>query len=174
MGVGGAAYPPAQPPQTTPKLYWTVREPYNASGENWDTHGWAEIDVSSPDAHGRWHLGPRSENRFHSMKTAGYILSIPTAWADSHVDGKYLASGFHRWNGAFGGQQGPTLYAYGPWSDGNPPAAEAELDTVALLYYPTGGGYFSRLLRRRRLRGGGVAGGWWSSCGDHRRQQGDG
>jgi hypothetical protein len=52
------------------------------------------------------------------------------------LDGKWLIAGNHREAGAFGGSQGPTLYASAPWEDGDPPTPGQDLDALALLYYP--------------------------------------
>jgi hypothetical protein len=47
-----------------------------------------------------------------------------------------LISGNHRQAGAFGGSQGPTLYASAPWRQVKPPKPRAEIAAIALLYYP--------------------------------------
>jgi hypothetical protein len=46
-----------------------------------------------------------------------------------------LATGRFR-DGGQGGQ-GPSLFAFGPWNDGNPPEKGAKLQTVRLLHYST-------------------------------------
>jgi hypothetical protein len=45
----------------------------------------------------------------------------------------YLATGRFRDGGQ--GARGPSLLAYGPWNDGNPPAANSTLSAVPLLLY---------------------------------------
>jgi hypothetical protein len=62
------------------------------------------------------------------------MFDIPSAWADAHAEGRYLATGRMR-DGGQGGM-GPTLFAYRPWlPDGSAPPSGAHLaETVLLLY----------------------------------------
>lgn len=151
--LGGVAYLPPRGNQTTPKLYWTIYEYYNTAGDNFLSHGMSELDLSNPQAKGAWRLGSEGDDDFHSMKTADYIFSIPDAWADAHVGGKALVSGRHRENGAFGGGQGPALYAFAPWQAPSL-GSGAELDAVCLLRYPTGGGHFPDYCAADKWNGG--------------------
>lgn len=68
----------------------------------------------------------------------GYLFEIPKVWADTWLGGARLASGRYR-DGGWSGM-GPNLYAYGPWLDGNPPAADSRLTTRKLLAYDYIGG----------------------------------
>ena len=62
------------------------------------------------------------------------MFEIPAAWADAHVDGRYLATGRMR-DGGQGGM-GPTLFAYRPWlPDGSAPASGTRLAETTLLLY---------------------------------------
>ncbi|MCK5920021.1 MAG: hypothetical protein KAG66_03720, partial [Methylococcales bacterium] len=74
---------------------------------------------------------------FHNARTSNYLFQAPAGFANENLGGRSLLAGNHRSAGAFGGSQGPTLYATAPWQDGNPPAAGQELAAQALLYYPT-------------------------------------
>ncbi|GJM44130.1 MAG: hypothetical protein DHS20C21_09720 [Gemmatimonadota bacterium] len=149
--LGGIAYLRAQPGQTTDKLYWTIYEYYNANGDNFLSHGMSELDLSNPQPQGAWRLGSADDDDFHSMKTADYIFDAPEDWADENLGGRYLVSGRHRENGAFGGAQGPALYAFAPWQESTLTPG-AEMDAVCLLRYPTGGGHFPNY----------CAADWWS------------
>ncbi|MBZ0269934.1 hypothetical protein K8I85_17415, partial [bacterium] len=151
--LGGVAYLPPRGNQTTPKLYWTIYEYYNVAGDNYLSHGMSELNLSNPQPRGVWRLRTPTDPGLHSMKTADYIFDIPTAWADAHVGGKALVSGRHRENGAFGGCQGPALYAFAPWQ--SPSLAHGtELDAVCLLLYPTGGGHFPGYCAADKWTGG--------------------
>jgi hypothetical protein len=88
------------------------------------------------NAQGVWHIGERFDNEFHNAKTCNYLFKAPESFANQYLEGKWLISGNHRQAGAFGGSQGPTLYASAPWEDGNPPASGQNLDALALVYYP--------------------------------------
>ncbi|MFW6129327.1 MAG: hypothetical protein ACOC6P_03670 [Candidatus Aminicenantaceae bacterium] len=62
-----------------------------------------------------------------------YIFEILEAWASEYTPGKLLATGRFR-DGGWSGQ-GPALFAFGPWSQGNPPSHGTDLDYVTLLCY---------------------------------------
>jgi len=118
------------------KIAWNLRDWYNVAGYDQDSLGWSELDMSG--AQGVWHIGdrPSANNEFHNAKTCNYLFKAPESFADRYLDGKWLIAGNHREAGAFGGSQGPTLYALAPWEDGNPPAPGQNLDALALVYYP--------------------------------------
>lgn len=136
---GGVAYVEAQAGQSSGKLYWAIYEYYNAAGENYLSHGMCDLDFSN--AKGAWRLGSASDETFNSMKTANYVFDAPADWADANVGGRRLMSGRHRENGAFGGAQGPAIYAYAPWQSSNL-SYGAEIPATCLLMYPTGQGHF--------------------------------
>jgi hypothetical protein len=119
--------------QTTDKLYWAGYEYYNVDGTDYDSLGWAELTLSSPNSKGTWHVG--SSSNPHGNRSGAYLFEADRTWANMYTDGRYLMVGRHREAGAFGGSQGPTLYAVAPWNDGNPPANGANLTATRLLEY---------------------------------------
>jgi hypothetical protein len=129
--VDGLAYLP-----TIDKIAWNLRDWYNVAAYDQDSLGWSDLDMGS--AQGVWHIGPRpSENNlFHNAKTCNYLFLAPESFANARLDGRRLIAGNHREAGALGGSQGPTLYALGPFEDGNPPTPGGNVDALALLYYP--------------------------------------
>jgi len=93
------------------------------------------------NAQGVWHIGERvPSDTFHNAKTCNYLFKAPESFASEYMDGKWLIGGNHREAGAFGGSQGPTIYALSPWEDGTPPGSPPDsgqnLDALALVYYP--------------------------------------
>lgn len=131
--VDGLAYLPA-----VDRLAWNLHDWYNAGAEDLDSLGWSTLDMSG--AAGVWHIGPRPNPNppqpFHNAKTCDYLLTAPPQVAAQQLGGRSLIAGNHRESGAFGGSQGPTLYATAPWLDGTPPAPGQDLDALALVYYP--------------------------------------
>ena len=123
----GLAYLDAQGDQTAGKLYFCFA-PHMHEGETVPSHGWCELDLADPQTAGPWRLGGQ-----WTYLTADYLLDIPAAWADAHTPGMRLGAGRFRDGGQ--GSQGPTLFAYGPWNHGNPPAEGETVDTVTLLQY---------------------------------------
>lgn len=116
-------------PATGPKLHlaWGQHfEPDPPVG----THAWFDPNLDVPDLQGTWFMGDES---FYSVN--GYLFTIPTAWADAVVDGRYLATGRFR-DGGWSGM-GPALFAYRPWidDDGTPAVSGTHLDVVTLLHY---------------------------------------
>jgi hypothetical protein len=90
------------------------------------THGWVGLDLSSPQPSGPWHV-----SGFSNYVTNDYLFEIPQDWSDSHVPGMRLATGRFR-DGHWGGL-GPSLLAFGPWLDGNPPTSNSSLEHVTPL-----------------------------------------
>jgi hypothetical protein len=125
----GLAYLPKQGKQKTGKLYFCWG-PHMHEAQAVPSHGWCERNLSAPRQAGPWCIGKRN-----TYTTTDYIFTIPKAWADRHTPGLRLATGRFR-DGGQGGQ-GPTLYAYGPWNHGNPPARGTRLRNVQLLQYAT-------------------------------------
>jgi hypothetical protein len=123
----GLAYLPRQGDQTTDKLHfcWGV---HMQEGDSGASHGWCELDLSNPQSAGAWRIGG-----YWNYVTADYLFDIPQAWADAYTPGMYLATGRFRDGGQ--GAQGPSLIAYGPWNEGNPPAPGSTLPAVPLLLY---------------------------------------
>src|SRR5262249_19106931 len=105
------------------------------SGQDYLTAGWSELTISNPQPKGMWHIGPWAFP-YHSEGISEYLLEIPKTWADINVPGKYLGAGRLRGGGCCGSGKGPSLFAFGPWNDGNPPPDGAALDAKVLLHYP--------------------------------------
>jgi hypothetical protein len=97
-------------------------------GDTGVSHGWSELDLSTPQSAGAWRLGG-----YLNYVTSDYLFDIPQAWADSYTPGMYLATGRFRDGGQ--GAEGPSVIAYGPWNEGNPPAVGSTLAAVPLLLY---------------------------------------
>lgn len=99
------------------------------------SHGWASLNLSDPQTAGTWVF-----DGFSNYVTNDYIFEIPREWADVYTPGQYLATGRAR-EGPWAGD-GPGLFAYAPWQDGNPPAEGATLSTMTplLLYGRQGDG----------------------------------
>jgi len=129
--VDGLAYLP-----DVDKIAWNLNDWYNVGGYDQDSLGWSDLNMAG--AQGVWHIGarPSSDNVFHNGKTCNYLFQAPESFADANLSGKWLIAGNHREAGAFGGSQGPTLYALAPWKDGAPPTSGQNLDALALVYYP--------------------------------------
>jgi hypothetical protein len=92
------------------------------------SHAWFDPDLAAPDLQGIWFIGDQS---LYSVN--GYMFEIPAAWAEDHTGGMMLATGRYR-DGGWSGM-GPSLFAYAPWLDGNPPAAGTHLSERTLLLY---------------------------------------
>ncbi|MEJ5309614.1 MAG: PKD domain-containing protein [Anaerolineae bacterium] len=76
------------------------------------SHGWFNATLNNPQFKGVWFIGNQN---LYSVN--GYMFDIPTAWADTHAQGRYLATGRMR-DGGQGGM-GPALFAYRPgWQTG--------------------------------------------------------
>jgi hypothetical protein len=122
----GLAYLPAQGAQTTGKLHFCWGQHYQE--QRTVSHGWCEIDLANPQAAGGWYLG-----EYSNYSTNDYLFDIPAEWAAAHTPGRLLATGRFR-DGGWSGQ-GPSLFAYGPWNEGNPPPAGTTLGCTPLLLY---------------------------------------
>jgi len=125
----GLAYLPRQGAQRKDKLYFCWA-PHLDEGSRGPSHGWCELSLANPAPAGPWSVGGLT-----NYMTADYIFAMPKAWADKNTPGMLLATGRFR-DGGQGGL-GPTLYAYGPWNEGNPPARGAKVKAVTLLQYST-------------------------------------
>jgi hypothetical protein len=124
----GLAYLSPQGSQTSGKLHFC----WGQHIQDFEvSHGWCELNLTNPQPAGPWRMG-----NYSNYITNDYIFEIPKAWADANIPGQYLATGRFR-EGVWGGR-GPALLAYGPWNDGNPPAANTTLSTITpLLLYGT-------------------------------------
>ena len=123
----GLAYMPAQTGQTSGKLHLCWGRHFQFEQEV--SHMWCDLNLSDPQTAGAWYFGNRTNYTVND-----YLFDIPQNWADTHTPGLRLATGRFR-DGGWGGQ-GPALFAYGPWQDGNPPLPGDTLKhwTPLLLY----------------------------------------
>jgi hypothetical protein len=123
----GLAYLPPQGDQTTGKLYFCWGQHFQF--EQAPSHGWSELDINRPEPAGPWFVGS-----YTNYVTNDYLFEIPADWSEVNTPGLRLATGRFR-DGTWGGL-GPTLFAIGPWNEGNPPSPEARLEvlTPLLLY----------------------------------------
>ncbi len=120
----GIEYLPAQGAQSAGKLHFCWSQWIEEIGDA--SHGWCGLDLSDPQIAGPWHFGAYS-----NYLTNDFIFEIPESWAQTHTPGLRLVSGRYRegqWSGG-----GPSLFAYGPWNDGNPPASGSTLTNITLL-----------------------------------------
>ncbi len=122
----GLEYLPAQGDQASGKLYFSVGQHFQ---EFELSHGWREVNLADSNVAGLWGF-----DGYCNYTSNDYIFEIPKEWADRYAPGQYLATGRARegpWSG-----NGPALFAYGPWNEGNPPAAGATLTSITpLLLY---------------------------------------
>jgi len=123
----GLAYLPPQGDQSSGKLHFAWGQHFE---DEWPpTHGWSELDISTPNTAGPWHI-----DGFSNYVTNDYMFEIPEDWASNYTPDLRLATGRFRdghWSGL-----GPALFAIGPWDEGNPPPAGATLENVTpLLLY---------------------------------------
>ncbi|MBW1744430.1 MAG: hypothetical protein JRJ47_13525, partial [Deltaproteobacteria bacterium] len=126
----GLEYLPTQSGQTSAKLYMAWGQHHHDEGSPSDTpsHAWCDIDLSNPNTQGAWWVGDES---LYSVN--GYMFTIPQEWAGAYTGGAMLATGRYR-DGGWSGK-GPTIFAIGPWLDGNPPATGTNLTAHTLLLY---------------------------------------
>jgi hypothetical protein len=143
--VGDVEYFQRQGSQTTDKLYWTLYKWY-APEPGDQPLAWAEIDFGNLSSAGMWRLSD-GEGSYYSSKGYGkYLFEIPSSWADTHANSRYLATGYAR---AGGSDQsiGPTLYAFAPWDSANLPADLINFPNTQLLkYWPNSGGNTENLM----------------------------
>jgi hypothetical protein len=117
-------------PETGSKLHVCFGQHFQEDAAHVASHAWIEPTLSSPNPKGTWYIGDQS---LYSVN--GYMFEVPASWADTHVGGRYIATGRYR-DGGWSGQ-GPALFAYKPWTDasGAPAAAGTHLDEAVLLLY---------------------------------------
>lgn len=131
MPRSGLEYLPKQGAQTTARLYFCwgyhLQEEPPAL-----THGWCELDLANPNIQKGWFLAGHPIC-IRNMSTNDYLFEIPANWAAAYVPRKRLATGRFR-DGGWSGQ-GPSVFAIGPWNQGNPPAPGTALENITLLLY---------------------------------------
>ncbi|MDZ7385606.1 MAG: T9SS type A sorting domain-containing protein [candidate division KSB1 bacterium] len=127
LPCAGLEYLPAQGAQTTGKLHFCWGQHFQF--ERAPTHGWCELNLSSPQPAGPWFFG-----EYSNYVSNDYLFEIPAEWAARHAPGMRLATGRFReghWSG-----MGPALFAYAPWQNGNPPMPNSTLTAITpLLLY---------------------------------------
>jgi len=119
-------YLPPQGSQTSGKIYYCRGG--HLQDENDLTHGWFDTNLTKPNRAGLWGIKNRS-----AYSVSDYLFEIPESWANVYTPGKRLATGRFR-DGGWSGQ-GPMLFAFGPWNQGNPPAAGTLLENIPLIQY---------------------------------------
>lgn len=136
----GLEYLPAQAgqPEDVLHLAWGQHYHEDPGVTIVPTHGWCDLNLAHPNTQGPWWIGTAVENEAGFIYSVNdYLFAIPDAWADAHVGGRKLATGRFR-DGGWSGR-GPSLIAYGPWLDGDPPGTppqpNAELSCVPLILY---------------------------------------
>jgi len=122
----GLAFLPKQGPQNSDKLHFCWGAHFQENGDL--AQGWCDLNLTDPKVRRGWRL---KGQRLYS--TNDYLFTIPKNWADAHTPNMRLAGGRFR-DGGWSGQ-GPSLFAYGPWNEGNPPANGASLSHIPLLLY---------------------------------------
>ncbi|HEY9075926.1 MAG TPA: hypothetical protein VIO61_05245 [Anaerolineaceae bacterium] len=136
LAKAGLAYLPRLGGQTTGKLYFAfgyhlqqvpqVEPTLHGSPEV--SHGWIDLNLTSARPAGAWKIGD-----YINFVTSDYLFPIDPTWAQMYTRGKLLATGRFRDGGQ--GSQGPSLFAIGPWNEGNPPPPGASLDALPILAY---------------------------------------
>jgi hypothetical protein len=144
----GLTYLEAQPGQDDGKLYWSFWSAYNVAQDNLPSHGYSDLTLSNPNAQGTWNV-----EGYHNKAVAGYLFDIPRDWADTYLDGKYLATGISREGGTY--SRGPVLFsiALNDYSNANPPA-DGALPTIPLIYYDSEHDTYPNYVRNDIWRGG--------------------
>ncbi len=123
----GLEYLPKQGNQNSGKIYYCIGQHYQESNDL--THGWFDLNFSSPDKKGLWYI----DTSHHEYCTNDYLFEIPQNWADEYFNGYRLATGRFR-DGGWSGQ-GPSVFAIAPWKQGNPPSNGTKLEHFTLLKY---------------------------------------
>ncbi len=153
----GIEYLPAQAGQEEGKLHFAIGEHLQDFAPS---HGWASLDLTNPESEGLWVF-----NGYANYVTNDYLFEIPQDWASNYINNYLLASGRFR-EGVWGGL-GPTLFAYAPWEDGNPPTPGSRLTAIQpLLLYGTQIEGVSDLLTDDSMRMDGYAEAdhWWGGA----------
>ena len=127
IAYSGIEYLPKQGSQTSGKLYSAWRQTW---ADKVDGGGaWGELDLSDHNLQGRWYIG--TEKKPWDSLVGQYLFALDSQWAAEHVSGRLLVTGGHSTTAS----QGPTLYAFAPWQEGNPPVKGAELPYTTLMKF---------------------------------------
>ena len=125
--ASGIEYVPRRGSQKSDKLYGSIDQWYGVVDRTHPTIWFSNTNGSNP--RGPYHVGPRNLP-YHGNKAGDYLFSVPQWYASQYLGERVLVTGKTR--GAFHGSQGPTLFAFSPWSSENP---SGNLSAVPLLYY---------------------------------------
>ena len=123
----GLAYLSPQGSQITGKLYYCFAA-HAGQMDAKPVHGWCEQNLSDSRQAGPWYM-----EDYRNYLTADYIFDIPESWAGLYTPGMRLATGRFRDGGQV--SKGPTIFAYGPWNEGNPPEQGSTIACTPLLVY---------------------------------------
>jgi len=137
--AGGLAWIGKRPGQDADRIYWSFYIYYAVQSAGTIDHpafGRSSLDLARPDARGLWHVGPYRTSAFHPKKTANYMFDAPRKWADDHAGRLCLVTGKGDGCGNGGTSHGPSMVAFGPWTDGSPPPDRAALTAKVLVTYP--------------------------------------
>ncbi|MBN1272395.1 MAG: hypothetical protein JXB26_08995 [Candidatus Aminicenantes bacterium] len=129
----GMEYFPAQEGQSGGKLYLCWGAHFQEVSDL--THGWCGLNLADPQLRGAWFIN----TPHHEYNTNDYIFAVQKVWADTYTPGMRLGCGRFR-DGGWSGQ-GPALFAYGPWNQGNPPPDGSVLEFITLLCYTSSEDY---------------------------------
>lgn len=122
----GLQYLPPQGQQTGEALHFVHGQHFQGFEPS---HGWSELTLANSQPAGPWLFGD-----YTNYATTDYVFEVPAEWASRIPGGYRLVTGRFR-EGVWGGR-GPTLFAYSPWQEGNPPPVEAKLQSITpLLLY---------------------------------------
>lgn len=92
---------------TGPRLHWTAWQYYHVTDSDVPGHGHSSLDLANPEPQGPWFL-----DDYNMAETAGYLFTAPTTFADNHLDGHRLVSGFQADTSGARNSWGPPFFAY--------------------------------------------------------------
>ncbi len=127
MPCAGLEYLSGSGRQMSGKLHFCWGQ-HCQEGETGPSHGSCDLDLATPNVAGLWRIGECA-----NYSTNNYLFEIPSEWAAANAPGMRLATGRFREGGQCA--RGPSLIAYAPATDGNPPAAGTRLECLPLLHY---------------------------------------
>jgi hypothetical protein len=138
--VSGIQNVPRQGTQSGDKIFGSLDLWYSegVAGEDTFPTVWFS-DMNGANAKGVFHVGPEKAP-YHGRKTGSYLFTVPSWYADQYLGGRILVTGRSRGTPATGeeeitidgGSQGPTLFAFHPFTSDNP---TGNLDALPMLYY---------------------------------------
>ncbi len=137
--VSDIAYLPRRGSQTADKVYGSIDLWYaeGVAGEDSFPTVWM-ADRNGANPRGLFHVGPWA-TPYHGRKMGSYLFTVPQGYADQYLGGRTLMTGRSRGTPVggeavttAGGSQGPTLFAFRPFSSDEP---AGDLDALPVLYY---------------------------------------